>query len=213
MTMKKTISLLLALVMCLSLCACGSTSNPTVETNAPTETTQSPTEPNNTVVVGEKYAGENLEIIVNSVEFADLLGKDNTTRVFERDESWNSPGDGKVYMIVKFDYTSLAKQDTDMTRDIELTVVYKDGYEFASFEEDEAYIFEDDINGVFRQCILDSGYKMTLSPLTNGSYFIAIPVAEMVSTDSSSSIQIKIEYGPNIKGGASVAETIWINVQ
>ena len=216
--MKKTISLLLALVLCLSLCACGGESNTpetTEATQAPTtEATEAPTEATNSVSVGEKLTGDNLEITVKSVEFADLLGKDNTTRVFERDVSWDNPGDGKVYAIIKFDYTNLAKQEVDMVRDVKITVVYKDGYEFVSFDETKAYIFEDDINGVFRQCCLDTGgYVMELSPLTNGSFFIAIPVAEMVSTDTESPIQIKVDYGKNIKGGASISETVYIKVQ
>lgn len=218
--MKKAISLLLALVLCLSLCACGGSNTDTPETTqAPTtevtETpTEAPTEAINAVNVGEKLVGDNLEITVKSIEFADLLGKDNTTRVFERDVSWDDPGDGKVYAIIKFDYTNLAKQEVDMVRDVKITVVYRDGYEFASFDETKAYIFEDDINGVFRQCCLDTGgYVMKLSPLTSGSFFIAIPVAEMVSTDTESPIQIKVDYGTNIKGGASVSETVYINVQ
>lgn len=206
--MKKTISLLLALALCLSLCACGGNGTP----EAP-ETTEA-TEATSTVSMGEKLTGDNMEITVKSVDFAELLGKDNTTRVFERDVSWDNPGDGKVYAIIKFDYTNLAKQEVDMVRDVKITVVYKDGYEFASFDEEKAYIFEDDINGVFRQCCLDTGgYVMELSPLTSGSFFIAIPVAEMVSTDTKSPIQIKVDYGANIKGGAPISETVYIKVQ
>ena len=226
--MKKALSLILALVMCLSLCACGGGNDPadtpateetksstTEATAAPTEAvTTTPTETTNMVALGEKLTGDNIEITVKSIEFAALLGKDNTTRVFERDVSWDKPGDGKVYTIIKFEYTNLAKQEVDMVRDVKITVVYKDGYEFASFDEKKAYIFEDNINGVFRQCCLDTGgYVMELSPLTSGSFFIAIPVAEMVSTDTESPIQIKVDYGTNIKGGASVSETVYINVQ
>lgn len=217
--MKKIISLLLALVLCLSLCACGGdTTAETPETEATqpatTEVTEPPTEAINVVALGEKVSGENLEITIKSFEFAEYLGKDNTTRVFERDVSWDKPGDGKVFSIFKFDYTNLAKEEVDMVRDVKFTVDYKDGYEFASFDESKAYIFEDDINGVFRQCCLDSGgYVMNLSPLTSGSFFIAIPVAEIVSTDTESPIQIKVDYGTNIKGGASISETVYIKVQ
>ncbi len=42
--MKKTISLLLALVLCLSLCACGGGNDTPETTDAPTETTTAPTE-------------------------------------------------------------------------------------------------------------------------------------------------------------------------
>ena len=217
--MKKLISLLLALVLCLSLCACGAKpaedTEPTLETTITTDPETEPaTEPMNVASLNEKYSGDNFEITVKSIEFAELLGKDNTTRVFERDVSWDEPGDGKVFSIIKFDYTNLAKQEVDMVRDVKITVDYKDGYEFASFEENKAYIFEDDINGVFRQCCLDTGgYVMTLSPLTSGSFFIAIPVSEMVSTDTESPIQIKVDYGTNIKGGASIYETVYIKVQ
>jgi len=43
MTMKKSISLLLALVMCLSLCACGGDNSNTPDTPETTEATQAPT--------------------------------------------------------------------------------------------------------------------------------------------------------------------------
>ena len=77
----------------------------------------------------------------------------------------------------------------------------------------KAYIYEDDINGSFYQCMMDSGYLMELSPLTSGSYFIAIPVAEIVSTDTVSPIKIKFEYAPFIKGGKEAYQTTYIKVQ
>lgn len=117
--MKQTISLLLALALCLSLCACGGGSG-TPETTEATEAI-------NMVSMGEKLTGGNMEITVKGIEFAELLGKDNTTRVFERDVSWDNPGEGKVYAIIKFDYTNLAKQEVDMVRDVKITIVYKDG--------------------------------------------------------------------------------------
>lgn len=62
--MNKTISILLALVLCLSLCACGSTSNPP-ETNAPVESnappeTNAPTETQTAVYAENEFK---LEVI------------------------------------------------------------------------------------------------------------------------------------------------------
>ena len=54
---------------------------------------------------------------------------------------------------------------------------------------------------------------MALSPLTSGSFFVAIPVAEVVSTDAESPISVRFDYGENIKGGASISETVYIKVQ
>lgn len=225
--MKKVLSITFALVICLGLCACGkntdipkvsenttesiTTAEVTVETM--TETTVETTETIEAMPMGEKVSGTNFEITVKSIEFANLLGKDNTTRLFERDVVYDNPGEGKVFAIIKFDYTNLAKQTVDMVRDIKFTISYKDGYEFVSFEEEKAYIFEDDLNGVYRRCRFDSGYLMELSPLTSASFFIAIPVAEIVSTDIVSTLNIKVDFGPNIKGNASIIETIYINVQ
>ena len=229
--MKKTISLLLVLVLCLSLCGCGAekmsktTEAPAVETfiikmtEEPAietfmiETTELPTDTDTTYSVGEKICGENFELTVKSVEFTDYLEKDNTTRYFQRDVGWEKPEDGKVYTIIKFDYTNLAKRETNMVRDVKFTVIYKDGYEYASFNEEKAYLFEDDINGVFRSCWYDGGYVMDLSPLTGDSYFIAIPVAEIVSKDAESPIQIRVDYGKNIMGGESISETVYIQVR
>lgn len=164
--------------------------------------------------MGETAKTELFEITAKEYTFAELLGKDNTTKVFTRDVSWDDAGDGKVFMIVKFDYLNLDKREVDLVRDLCITVSYKDGFEFASFEEDKGYLFEDDINGVFRRTCLDSGgYVMALSPLTSGSFFVAIPVAEVVSTDAESPISVRFDYGENIKGGASISETVYIKVQ
>lgn len=169
-----------------------------------------------TVHVGlnETAKGKFFEVTAKEYEFAELLGEDNTTGLFLRDIGWSNAGDGKVFMIIKFDYTNLAKQEVDMVRDMQVSVLYRDGYEFNSFKEENAYIFEDDINGAFRKCWLDAGgYVMEMSPLSSGSFFVAIPVAEMVSTDTESSIQIRFDYGKNIKGGGELSETIFIDVQ
>lgn len=164
--------------------------------------------------MGETAKSDFFEITVKEYEFVELLGNDNTTRLFARDVSWDNAGDGKVFMIVKFDYMNLDKQEIDMVRDVCVTVNYKDGYEFASFDEEKAYLFEDDINGVFRRCSLDiGGYVMELSPLTSGSFFVAVPVAEIVSADTESAITVRFDYGDNIKGGAPVSESISFKIQ
>lgn len=164
--------------------------------------------------LGETAKGQSFEITVKEYEFVEFLGKDNTTRLFARDVSWDDAGDGKVFMVVKFDYMNLDKQEIDMVRDVCVTVNYKDGYEFASHNEEKAYLFEDDINGVFRRCSLDiGGYVMEQSPLTSGSFFIAIPVAEIVSTDTESAINVRFDYGDNIKGGASISESVSFRIR
>lgn len=169
---------------------------------------------NELVSIGETAKTELFEITVTEYEFADLLGKDNTTRLFARDISWDDPGDEKVFMIIKFDYVNLDKRAIDMVYDLCVTVDYKDGYEYASFTEDKAYIFEDDTNGVFRRCSLDTGgYAMELSPLTSDSYFVAIPVAKVVSTDTESTIIVRFDYGENIKGGVPVSESVCFKIR
>ena len=76
--MKKTISLLLALVMCLSLCACGSKDDPSKvnEASKTAETSQETEPPKETeapeavnLVLGETASFENFEITVTNFDF------------------------------------------------------------------------------------------------------------------------------------------------
>ena len=60
--MKKAISLLLALVMCLSLCACGGGNDATQTPETPTEATES-----TTLGLGDTFGTDNVECVINEI--------------------------------------------------------------------------------------------------------------------------------------------------
>lgn len=77
--MKKTISLLLALVLCLSLCACGGGNNAPETTEAPTTETPGVTE----YAIGEAFGTDSVECVVTEVRWVTL--EDVTSHPAARD--------------------------------------------------------------------------------------------------------------------------------
>lgn len=68
--MKKTISLLLALVLCLSLCACGAEKSPETTKAPTTEATEPPTESVNKQALGDTVSTDIIELTVKKAALA-----------------------------------------------------------------------------------------------------------------------------------------------
>ena len=96
--MKKMIALLLALVMCLTLCACGATTEPAEDIQAVVdEATVSPTDD-----VGEETAEEPVEAAEPTpIELSIPLGDDFTIVEATYDTDFSSDGDVQVYLKLK----------------------------------------------------------------------------------------------------------------
>ena len=133
--MKKAISLLLALVLCLSLCACGGNTEketPT-ETSAPEQTTQptqaetEPTVPEaKDLILGETYSFGDYDITITNFDFT--AKAENP----EKGKGGNLiPSSGKtvanIYFNVKYNGKSAISYPSFFCQ-----VVYGDGYTFNS---------------------------------------------------------------------------------
>ena len=156
--MNKTISLLLALVMCLSLCACGSKDDPSKvnEASKTAETSQETEPPKETeapeavnLVLGETASFENFEITVTNFDF---------TAKAENPQKGKGgaliPSNGETVANIYFDVKYNGKRAISFPF-FSCEVVYGDGYTFYS----ERIWFYD--NGV--DAWLNTG---TIEPLT-----------------------------------------------
>lgn len=128
--MKKMIALLMALLVCLSLCACGG-GNSVSETTEPTEAT----EPSIVkFAVGETASTEVIEFTLNSVEFADHLsltpGDEYLTPISADASGGLIPNDGKIFVCFSFTVKNIGKVKLGTTAYNTLSLVYSDGYTF-----------------------------------------------------------------------------------
>lgn len=129
--MKRMIALLMALAMCLVLCACGS-SAATQETEEPevTEATEPPM-----LQIGEAATTDKAELVIQSVEFADYVrgSSDDLFLPVSAAESSNGdyvPKDGNVFVCVSFSVENTGKQTLRSTSYFQLSVDYNDGYTY-----------------------------------------------------------------------------------
>ena len=106
--MKRIMSLVLLLVLCLSLCACGGGNDTPETTEAPTETTQAPTEPVIKLALGETASTDLAEFTLENSTFTYYVSNVSTNYVEPTDE----PNDlfaasiGHCYVSVTFTITN-----------------------------------------------------------------------------------------------------------
>lgn len=130
--MKKTISLLLALVLCLSLCACSGgndtpdTPETTEATQAPTtEVTEAPTEPETIeLVIGETYSFPAFDITISGFDFTEKA-------TFPDGGSFSlRPQDGYVTANLYYDVKYTGKATYYSSYLSPFYIDYNDGYMF-----------------------------------------------------------------------------------
>lgn len=104
--MKKTLSLIMALVMCLSLCACGTKNN---------------SEPSALTVfeIGTAASTDQCEITVSSCNFEEQWRFSDTVVHYE----------DKCFIVIKFFVRNVGKTNLNLG-DVNPVVNYNDGYEF-----------------------------------------------------------------------------------
>lgn len=125
--MKKFIALILALVLCLSLCACGGGNNTPETTEA--------TEPSIVkFAVGETASTEVIEFTLDSVEFADHLsltpGDEYLTPIAADASGGLIPNEGKIFACFSFTVKNIGKVELWSTAYRAMNLVYSDGYTF-----------------------------------------------------------------------------------
>ena len=164
--MKKYISLLLALVLCLSLCACGGDNGGTTDTP---KTTEAPTEvaQNTTYKVGEAFGTDNVECVITglkwltSEEFKKFSTYEaggtytlNTDIVFPDYHAWGSNGatESKLeeitFLCVTHSLQNVGKENVEAGMEANnfggyfvvpygtMEVIYDDGYTFNWGDDD-----------------------------------------------------------------------------
>ena len=184
--MKKAISLLLALVMCLSLCACGggndtpSTPDTTEATQTPTtEATEAPTEPETIeLVIGETYSFPAFDITITGFDFTQKA-------TFPDGDGFNLvPQDGYVTANLYYDVKYTGKTTFHSSYLSPAWIDYNDGYVFNL----ETFYYYD--SGV--DAWLNSG---DIDPLTpefscKACFFVPLEVSE--NTDAPLFVTFKI---------------------
>ena len=124
--MKKTITLLLALVLCLSLCACGADKVPEASSQ-PTESSE--------LKVGDTAKGQLFDVTVQSVEPAEKIKNGFVWHMWSPAEKTTyqdiTAEEGYTIMKITYSYTYNGKESGYFGFD--LTLDYDDGYTFDGF--------------------------------------------------------------------------------
>lgn len=141
--MKKTISLLLALVICLSLCACGDNEKkeePATENTVIMETTtEAVAEESEELSLGDKVADEYFEVSITRAEFCQTLNADPKHEGFmlplaEADRgsvsTSLSANEGEVYLSYSFEYKYIGKAEQTFGTCFITMVQYNNDYNF-----------------------------------------------------------------------------------
>lgn len=204
--MKKIISLILALAMCLSLCACGSTqsSNAAAESTSQSALTQEPTEPEPTepeleMIAGvsvqdgksSKVEGRALSIENVSIGFSDTLSEKftSTTRYTNNTDQY-ALNDSQVFAVVQFTVTNQTKEDIqliDSKGNFVIQIDYDNGYQYSTYGETYSHLFRTDIFGdggygsVRKGGTTKSNNGIGVSPLASVDVTAYIPCAKVVA--------------------------------
>lgn len=122
--MKKALSILLALVICLSLCACGGGNSDTPDTP---ETTEAPE-----LKVGDTASGQLFDITIQSVEAIDKIENGFVWHMWSPEEktTYQDITAEEGYTIIKITYSYSYNGKAKGAFSFGLTLDYDDGYTF-----------------------------------------------------------------------------------
>ena len=115
--MKKTISLLLALVLCLSLCACGTDEQENTSSNTTETSVYQPAE----ISLNEVITAGNYEFSITKTEFVDRYNNGSFVEACE---------EGNVHFVVSTTFRNIGKKEVYVPNSF-LTLEYGDGYTFS----------------------------------------------------------------------------------
>lgn len=218
--MNKTISLLLALMVCLSLCACNSSTKNNSQANTSEATnsavTDNDAENSQVLAVGEKAHSDICDVTVTSVE---CVGKIEDGLKFSM---W-SPANQTSYQDVFADAGySIIKIGYHVDYTGKETGRFSLGFEL---DYDDGYIFTTGANHLVPATESGVGFKKTYTFLTDNSFtvedalsykgedmvaYVAVNEVALTDTDKPFVLRVKIPTEPNIKKtdpyGVSVTE-------
>ena len=127
--MKRALSLILALMLCLSLCACGGSQTPETTVPPAPETTVPPTTEAHSVVykIGDAISTDAMKVVLTDVSFTDVY------------KAYDPVDDGYSFVVVKFSVQNIGKTElgffpipggSTITTGKMVAVNYDDGYIF-----------------------------------------------------------------------------------
>ena len=127
--MKKIIAVILSMVMLLSLVACNSGGNGTVEPSGNNGNVNQQENKTQTVKAGDKIVTDSMEIKINSVELTYDVLPDNTSGFYTH----YAADAGKVYIAVDASVTNKAKQNLGCDEIGKIVADYNNGYTYRGF--------------------------------------------------------------------------------
>lgn len=198
--MKKTISLLMALVLCLSLCACGGESNTSSADNTPTAQELS---------IGDIITTDIIEFSLTRVEFADQLKHTTFSTGQQPDTEYMLPtteyqsnktfvaDEGYTFLSYSYSLKYTGKEEIEVETAMGISADYNNGYTFEVWSD--AYMWSNYIS-------IDGDTKLKpLDPPGEGRGCMKVP--EEVSTNSTVPLKINISI-PN--GDGSTTDAVYI---
>lgn len=205
--MRTTISLLLALVMCLSLCACGDgkvtspTEAPAKETQAlTTEATEAPTDPIVILTVGETASTKVLEFTLDSFTFTDKLdtsGDENYLAPIEENAYITRvPEEGKTFVSFSFSIKNIGKEELSILAYSTMKLVYSDGYTFEIDSNNHVVRTDDSYYTKSGRTGLLSPEVLAEAQTYRGYFEVPMEVTENADAPLSFVIELQTDEGP-----------------
>lgn len=155
------------------------------------ETAIAPTEPEY-LSIGNTASTDFANFTLTSLEYVDRLNATTGSGILSRDRGLTDAGlvvGNKIFAVIHFDFTNLAKTEKRVTDVVAVTVDYNNGYLYRT-SDGLSYMF--DSTGFYNN-YSGEGYILDLSPLESDNFKVCVPVAEVVGADTTSPLQIKIE--------------------
>lgn len=177
--MKKIISLLLALVLCFGLCACGTEPQPeTTESTLPTKPPVTEPEPVQ-ITVGQKVtAGEN-SFTINKVIFEDFNFE---TMIRGRKESWVASS-GNDFFVIEVTIHNESRKDLNDYGFPTFVLNYDNGYDKHTLEGDWKFYEGSTYFG-----------PSNLSPQESETYLWCTLIPEAQRKDTASPMVLEIQF-------------------
>lgn len=142
--------------------------------------------------IGDTASTDFANFTLTSLEYVDRLNATTGSGILSRDRGLTDAGlvvGNKIFAVIHFDFTNLAKTEKRVTDVVAVTVDYNNGYLYRT-SDGLAYMF--DSTGFYNN-YSGEGYILDLSPLESDNFKVCVPVAEVVGADTTSPLQIKIE--------------------
>ena len=219
--MKKTLYIILAFLLCISLCACGNetnnddnytTSNDTeTPSNTTEETTENNTEANEKYSVGETASTEVIEFTLNSIEFADsvsLSSGDNFLLPCNEGNGNLVPNEGKVFVCFSFSVKNIGKAKLSSTAYRNMSLSYSDGYKFDIDPSHQVVRTDDNFYLIRKEKGLLSLAVLTGEQTYRG--YIEVPKEVMENAEVPLAFVIRLQKGEQTTGLVSELYTEYI---